>query len=237
MTQGTTPANEQPYDAAASSQSSSFRQILDALPRGQVLRDLVGRTVRILAVLVFIGGFLGLAWTTIRLYQSTYWPFGQATAVAFIMVGEVIFLAAACRVAYLRGEDILHLNDSQSTMMSICVLLLRLYGEISLILYLVAGILMFFSLWLIDSHPNSLQASFLYDILYSRVSLPLGMRPEMGFIGALAALLSLWIAGVVTLLVCYFLAELISILSNIADNVRRARVAAESHASASRPPD
>jgi len=187
------------------------------LSNGRFLRFTFALLLRISAWLAGVSGvilvfiFLGAA------FRSSNVGMILGSIIAAVFSVALVF----CQIAILlyRARTIAELPDSNYTIIPIFSILLRQCGESALAAYSLIGVGGCLFIWLTDSSPLS-QLSGLQELT------PMAMPGAgAGFLGGLWFLVAMLVLAFLFILVFYFLAELIEVLPEIANNTKAMQLA------------
>jgi len=189
---------------------SPARKILETLERGSVIRATVAMALRILAILFVLGGIFLLIET---LKMSFSLPTAQGTVGGLIFAASLAaMIAASCQVLLYRAESITSLGESLFTVIPILSILLRAVGEIYAVIGIAIGVGGCLFLWFSGESPLRMLGGMAPFFLS-------GARGGT-FLDGLVLLAWSGLGSFGLLLFCYFLAESILIMADIARNVR-----------------
>lgn len=192
----------------------SARPMLTALSQGDLMRNVMGRFVQVLAVLVGIALFL--SWVGMWSMIETVWSWG-ALALTLTQVVLLVAFAKMVQVIFARGEDIRNTPESEFTMMAIFATLVRLPGEVLLVLFGLFSLPAALLTWTGASH------------IVAMLGVPL--IEAHTFITGLAAFITCWIMGFAAFVLFSLVAEMTSAIFSIAHDLRSTRKSLESGSS------
>lgn len=209
-----------------SSWSDHLSRLLNTIANGQVIRIVVGSVVQALTVLVLIAYVIFAVWRVFSILFGEYAKhlmFSEGLGAILAFVFGLLAVITCCLVAWIRGGDIRKMPDQDFTVLAISARLIRMYGEITLVGSLVIGLLALLLTWL-----DALGMLAMFTLgggawLLQSFSL-IGNR----FIGGIFLMIGVWVYGFALLLLCYLIAEFLSVLFTIAFDMRRIRDVAES---------
>jgi hypothetical protein len=184
--------------------------ILLALEDGKVIRAAVAWALRIVGVLQAAAGLF----LVIEVLKFSFrLESGEATLGGMILAA-VVLVSVACiaQICFYRATSIDNLGDSIFTVTPVLSILLRAAGEVYATAGVAIGVGGCLFLWFAKINPLSLLGEF-GELLPSS-------RAEGTFLGGLAFLAYLSLASFAWLIICYFLAETVVVLADIARNVR-----------------
>ncbi len=191
-----------------------FYPVLDALSDGRVIRKIVIWALRILAVLVLLGGLYAFV-EILRVGFRSGAPAEVAIGgllLALIFVGAV---GCVAQILLYRAGKIEGLTDTTFTVIPIVSILFRAAGEIYATLGVSVGVGGCLFIWLTRSSP--------FEALRGLSGL-LPSAPAGGsFVDGLAFLAYLCVMSFVMLMLFYFLAECTLLWADVAHNMRLLR--------------
>lgn len=190
-----------------------FYPVLDAMSDGRVIRKTVVWALRILAVLVLLGGL----YVFINILRfSLQAPGAEATLGGLLLA--VIFIGAIGCVAQIlvyRAEKVEGLTDTTLTVLPIVSIVFRAMGEVYATLGAAVGVGGCFFIWLARTSP-------FYVLEGLGGLIPTGPAAE-GFLGGLAFMAYLCVMSFLLLVLFYFLAECTLLWADVAHNMRLLR--------------
>jgi len=190
-----------------------FYPVLDALSDGRVIRKTVVWVLRILAVLVVLGGLYAFINILKFSFQA---PAAEAT-IGGLLLGLIFLAAVVCvaEILWYRSGKVDELSDTTFTVIPIVSILFRAVGEIYATLGTAVGVGGCFFIWFAKTSPFFM--------------LP-GLGPLMpsapageSFLGGLGFLAYLCVMSFLLLVLFYFLAESTLLWVDIAHNMRTLR--------------
>lgn len=187
------------------------RTVLGALERGNVMRKVMAMALRIVGMLIVLGGLYGL----FEILKASFQLSAQAGVGGVIF--SLVFIAgifAMVQICFYRAGSIDRLGESPFPVMSVISIGFRAGGEIYAVLMAVAGIGGCLFIWFAQLNPVSLLGP-LAALLPSMT-----FTGNASFPGGLALLIEMVLVGFATLVFFYFLAEVVLVLADIAQNVR-----------------
>jgi hypothetical protein len=191
------------------------RSILGALAEGRVIRNAIALVMRVLAVLVLIGGLL----VVIQVLKVSF-QISSATAtigglvVAVLMVGAFFAVAQICLY---RAQSVHDLQDSPFTIIPILSILFRAWGEAYAAATLAVGVGGCLFTWLSGMSPMMLLPGL------GAFMPPIPGFTDLGgqsFVTGLIFLIMMVVFAFGALVTFYALSELVIVLVDIAMNVR-----------------
>ena len=186
-----------------------FSFVLDALNDGKVIRTSIALGLRVLGVLTAAAGiYLLVELLKLSFQLPTEGTIGGLLLSIVILVG----IAGVVQIYFYRANSVQKLSDSQFTVIPIFSILFRCFGEIYSLLALSVGVGGCIFIWLAGMNPMYLlgrMGSFLPS-----------MSTEGTFLGGAAFLFYLSFLAFIILIVFYFLAESVEVLTDIAKNIR-----------------
>lgn len=188
-----------------------FYPVLDALNDGRFIRSCVTVALKVLAVLVALGGLLAalsVITTSLRLGSG-------GSALGGILFALFILGTAACvaQIGWYRSGSVAALDNPRNTLIPIFSILSRASGEVIATSCAGIGVGACLFLWLSGEGPlGGLQQGIPF----------LGQIPsESGFLGGIFVLVYLAVVGFSALILGYFWAEFIMLLVDIERNTRK----------------
>jgi hypothetical protein len=193
----------------------AYRVVLDSLSNGKVARLVFLSFLR-------IGGTVAAVFFVFLLVLLLKWSFqaesSQSTfaGLALALVLAVGFLGVVY-VFFYRAETVSKLKDPHYSIIPAVSVLLRAAGEISVMLGISIGLGGCVFIWLAKANPLG---------LIGRLTGVLPFVPPAatwlgGFVGGLIFLAYFLVQSIVVVTACYFLAEALVVLTEIAANTRR----------------
>lgn len=188
-----------------------FYPILEALSEGRIIRKSVALMLRLLGVLVLIGGLVPGVLALGMAFQDEV-PFslvlGSLLMAVFLLAGAV----CVAQILFYRARSVEQVPDGPYTVVPILALLLRMIGETWAVGLLAAGLGGCFAMWIAGAGAMS----FLRHSLPFDGAIPLAS----GYLGGALYFLGMSFAAFAVLLVHYFLAEITGVLVDMAMNLR-----------------
>src|SRR5258706_10404418 len=186
---------------------SFFRPILDALNEGKVIRTTVLLCLKALSLFCVIGGiYLLIDVLKASFEMPTEGTIGGILFSAFLLASIITVV----QILLYRAGNIRQINDSPFTVIPVCSMLFRAFGEAYSALGLGIGMGGCIFIWLSKDNP-------IYYIgdLGKLFPTPL---PEMTILGGLLFLGYFALTSFVVFVVSYFLAEAIMLMADAARN-------------------
>ncbi len=191
-----------------------IKPILQLAERGILIRSVVFWILRILAVLVVLGG-LYLFIEILRL------AFGSGALVAFAgLIAALIQLAVfviAAEIMWVRAQSVNFLPDGAYPAVRIIAVVLRLAGELYAAIVSGLSVALCLAIWIAGAEGGYLLRELIPS---SSLFMPGGITT--GFLGGLLALIVGIVFAVSALILLYFLAEIYLAIIDIATNTKRA---------------
>jgi hypothetical protein len=188
-----------------------FYPVLKALESGKAVRKAVAIALQIVGGLVLAAG-LALLFALFKDSFRMPTPQGTLGAVLFALIMAVTFMCVAQTFFY-RAECIRKLGESRYTVIPVFSLLLRATGEAWGTTCVAVGIGGSLFIWFARYSPMP-ALGMLGSVLPN-------YQADATVLGGLGFLCNLLVAGVLLLLLFYFLAESVLVVADIAVNVRR----------------
>lgn len=192
---------------------------IQALSKGRVFQQVFALILRVVGVLFF----LFLAYTWIRMWGLVF-QLGGFFAVIGGIIFQGIFVVGAYMVlhaVFIRAGTLAELPQGDFVVIPIMSVLLRLLGEVYASMLAVVAVGGCILAWFAGD-----RAIYLLSMVSEALPLPTGS----GFVGGLVVLVFGICAAFATLVLFYFLAELLVIFADIALNSRVTRKVAEQYA-------
>ncbi len=189
---------------------SFFRPILDSLNEGKVIRSTIVNSLKILSILSVVGGIYLLVDV---LKVSFQFPTeGTIGGIIFsaILLASIITVA---QILLYRATSIAQIHESPFTVLPVCSILVRAFGEVYSTLGLGIGMGGCIFIWLSKDNP-------LYYVGDLSKMFP-SMIPEMSLLGGILFLAYSALMSFIVFVVSYFLGEAIMLLSDAARNGHR----------------
>jgi hypothetical protein len=183
-----------------------------------VFKRVIAMALRVWAVVIALGAVL----SGIVLLRNL-WNLGNLSSAlaGIVTVGLlVVFIYMVTHTIWLRAGAIKALPDASYTVIPIVVVLLKLSGEVTAIVFGFYGALGMLTAWLLGGYGGGLPFGALGSFGY-------GFAGGGPFLGGVAALIFGATAGFLSLVIYYLLAELVGALADIATNVAALRRKAE----------
>jgi len=186
-----------------------FHPVLEALSDGRVIRNTVVWVLRILVVLVLLGGLYVLINTFKLAFQA---PAAEAT-VGGLLLGLIFIFAVGCvaQILWYRSDKIDQLRSTTFTVIPIVSILFRAAGEIYATLGVSVGVGGCLFIWFAKTSPY-------YMLRGLGGLLPSGPAGET-FLDGLLFMAWLCVASFLVLVLFYFLAESTLLWVDIAHNM------------------
>ncbi len=195
-----------------------MKPVLQLLSAGQFFRKAFAVSLQVLAVVIAIAGLV--SW--IGLWKSVA---GQdASLILGIIIFQLFFVIAVYMVVhtmFIRAGDIAALPDADYTVIPIVSIALKLFGEIyacfSVVVAVAGGIL----IWFIGGNA-------FYFIRKSTLYMP-GFGYNSDFLGGLTFMVGGWLVSFIVLVLSYFFAEAVVVMTDIAKDTKITREVAEQY--------
>ncbi len=187
-----------------------FRPVLDALNDGKVVRSIIALGLKVLSVLSVIGGVYFL----VNVLKASFDM--PAEGIIGGLVLALLLLAAFLIIGQLlsyRANDVRGLRDSAFTVIPICAILFRAFGEVYSTLGMALGIGGCLFMWLTKSNP-------LYLLGEMTRFFP-GVVPEETFLGGIFFFVYFTLMSFIVFVVSYFVAESIIVMADAAKGIRQ----------------
>jgi len=187
-----------------------FHPVLEVLSDGRVIRKIVVWALRILAVLVLLGGLYVL----INIFRFAFQAPSAEFTIGGLLLGLIFIVAVGCvaQIWWYRSGKIDALSDTTFTVIPIMSILFRAMGEGYATLGVSVGVGGCLFIWFTKNSPFGM----LRELGAFLPSAPIGG----GFVDGLIFLAYLCVASFLVLVLFYFLAESTLLLVDIAHNMR-----------------
>ena len=186
-----------------------FRPVLDALNDGKVIQSSIVHSLKVLAVLTVVGG----VYVLIDVLKASFDLPTEGTigGLVFAMfLGGSIFIAT--QMLFYRSANIQNLSNTPFTVIPICSILVRTFGEVYSILTIAIGIGGCIFMWLAKSNP-------LYVLGELARFFP-SVMPEETFLGGVFFLVYFALMSFIIFVISYFFAESIVVMTETAKGIR-----------------
>jgi hypothetical protein len=197
---------------------SVTRSILGALAEGSVIRNAIALVMRVLAVLILVGGLL----VVVQVLKMSFQISSAAATIGGLLVAVLLACAsfAVAQIYLYRAQSVHDLEDSPFTIIPILSILFRASGEAYAVGALAFGVGGCLFTWLSGMSPMLLLSGL------GGFMPPIPGLNELGgggqsFVSGLVFLVTMIIAAFGALVAFYALSELVIVLVDIAINVRR----------------
>jgi hypothetical protein len=195
-----------------------MESVLRLIAQGNFFRKAFARVLQAMAVVVSIAGLV--TWMSV-------WKFA-ARAPIVVLVGIVIFqllfvvaLYMVAHTLFIRARDIVQLPEAEFHVIPIATIALKLIGEVYASFVAVMSVASGILIWLMRGYAFSL------------VKIAAPFVPRLGngqeFVGGLLLMIGGLLAAFVVLVVTYFLAELVCLMADSAQNIKTTRQIAEQY--------
>jgi uncharacterized membrane protein required for colicin V production len=185
--------------------------ILDSLNDGGIIRKSMVAALRVLGVLIAIGGVVAVLTVLKYSFQPETTTEATLGGILYAIVLLVGFFATM-QIPFYRARSVKALAESPFPVVPVVSILFRLAGEVYATLAVTAGVGGCVFVWLAKSSPLVLLGPI-------RGFLPAAVREE-SFAGGLLLLASLFVAAFLAMVVCYFCAEMLLVFLDIDSNLR-----------------
>ena len=196
-----------------------MKPVLQLISVGHFFRKAFAVFLQILAVVMAIAGLVSL----VGLWKSIV---GQdASLILGIIIFQIFFVVAVYMVVhtiFIRAGDISALPDSDYTVIPIVSIALKLCGEIYACFWIVVAIAGGILIWFIGGNA-------FYFIRKSSPFTPGFAGYNSGFLGGLLFIVGGWLVSFIVLVVFYFFAEMVVVITDIAKNAKITREVAEQY--------
>jgi hypothetical protein len=192
--------------------------VLEKISQGHFFRKAYGVALQILTALVAIAALI--AWITVWKSISDF----SAEAIVGVIIFQLLFVIAVYMVIHIlliRAENIKALPDSDYTVIPIVSITLKLIGEIYASFVTVISVAGGILSWFIGSGA-------FYMVKRPGLLIPSYGSGE-GFWGGLVFMAGGLFSAVIGLVLFYFLAEAVSVLFDIANNIKITREIADQY--------
>jgi hypothetical protein len=189
-----------------------FYPVLDALNDGRIIRKSVAVTLRVLGVLLGLGGLV----IVIQILKFSFQPDTTTEATLGGMLLSVVLVAAfACvfEICLYRARSVGQLGEGAFPVIQVVSVLSRLAGEVYATLLLAAGVGGCVFLWLSKLNPLPLFGAM------GGVLPP--ASPEASFLGGVFLLIEMCLLALAALVGFYVAGEGLLLAADVASNVRR----------------
>lgn len=187
-----------------------FHPVLEALSDGRVIRKSVVWTLRILAVLVLLGGLYLL----INIFKFAFQVPSVEVTIGGLLLGLIFIVAVGCvaQILWYRSGKIDTLSDTTFTVIPIVSILFRTVGEVYATLGVSVGLGGCLFIWFTKGSP--------FEMLRGLGGLLPSVPVGGGFVDGLVFLAYLGVMSFLFLVLFYFLAESTLLWVDIAHNMR-----------------
>jgi hypothetical protein len=195
-----------------------MKTVLQLISVGHFFRKAFAVFLQILAVVIAIAGFV--AW--VGVWKSVA---GQDVSLILgIIIFQLFFVIAVYMVVhaiFIRAGDISQLPDADYTVIPIVSISLKLCGEIYACFAAVVAIAGGILIWFIGGNA-------FYFIRKSSLFMP-GFGYGSDFLGGLMFIVGGWLVAFLVLVIFYFFAETVVVITDIAKNTKITREVAEQY--------
>jgi hypothetical protein len=189
-----------------------FYPVLDALNDGRVIRKSVAIALRIMGVLVALGGLV----LVIEILKYSFHPDTTTQATFGGLLFSVVLLAAfACvvEIHFYRARSVDEMGEPPFPVISVVSILCRFAGEVYATLLVAVGIGGCLFLWLAKVNP--------LGFLGAMGGLLPASNQEASFLGGTLLLIQMCLTALLVLAALYAAAEGLLLIVDVARNVRR----------------
>jgi hypothetical protein len=195
-----------------------MESVLQLIAQGRFFRKAFAVVLQALAVVVSIAGLV--LWMSIWRFATR----ANFAALSGIVIFQLLFVIALYMVAhtlFIRARDIAGLPEAEFYVIPIAAIVLKLLGEIYACFVAVMSIAGGILIWLMGGYA--------FSVVKKAAPLVPHLGDGEGFMGGLLFMGGGLFAAFVVLVLCYFLAEAVLLMADIAKNAKITRQIAEQY--------